>query len=119
MSVTFSKLKNGTTYEFMVKYSVGGKISSDAYADKLTAKQTIENTATKFHSPRKKPVSATLTESITGWKAVPGAEKYAVYKYVNVKATKLAEIEKTSVTIKKLKSGKTYSYIVRAYVDGK
>lgn len=38
LSVTFSKLKNGTTYEFMVKYSVGGKISSEAYADKLTVK---------------------------------------------------------------------------------
>lgn len=38
---------------------------------------------------------------------------------MNGKAVKLAETEKTAVTICKLKSGKEYSYIVRAYVDGK
>lgn len=94
----------------MVKYSVGGKISSEAYADKLTVKV--------YYKP---VVKATAGENSArlSWKAVPGAEKYAVYKYVNSKAVKLAEIEKISVTIKKLKSGKTYSYIVRAYVDSK
>ena len=110
LSVTFSKLKNGTTYEFMVKYSVGGKISSDAYADKLTVKV--------YYKPVVKATAGKNSARLS-WKAVPGAEKYAVYKYVNSKAVKLAEIEKTSVTIKKLKSGKAYSYIVRAYVDGK
>ncbi|MGN0577875.1 MAG: choice-of-anchor I family protein, partial [Ruminiclostridium sp.] len=110
LSVTFGKLKNGTTYEYMVKYSVGGKVSPDKFADKLTVKVNY------------KPVvkaTAGKNSARLSWKAVPGAEKYAVYKYVNGKAVKLTETEKTAVTIRKLKSGKKYSYIVRAYVDGK
>lgn len=53
------------------------------------------------------------------WEAVPEAEKYAIYKYVDGKAVKLTETKKLSVKIGKLILDTEYKYIVRAYVDGK
>lgn len=47
-----------------------------------------------------------------------GAEKYAVYKYVNGKTVKLIETTKRTVKINKLSPDTKYKYIVRAYVDG-
>lgn len=52
------------------------------------------------------------------WEEVPGAEKYAIYKYVDGKAIKLGETEKLSVNINKLSPDTEYQYIVRAYVNG-
>ena len=49
------------------------------------------------------------------WKAVPGAEKYAVYKKVNGKLKKVTEIEKTAAKLK-TRSGGTFA--VRAYIGG-
>ena len=51
---------------------------------------------------------------------VEGATKYAVYRYTNgkYKAVKKS-MTGTKLTIKNLKSGTTYKYIVRAYVNGK
>lgn len=53
------------------------------------------------------------------WEAVPEAEKYAIYKYVDGKAVKLTETKKLSVKIGKLILDTEYKYIVRAYVDSK
>lgn len=53
------------------------------------------------------------------WEAVPEAEKYAIYKYVDGKAVKLTETKKLSVKTGKLILDTEYKYIVRAYVDGK
>lgn len=53
------------------------------------------------------------------WEAVPKAEKYAIYKYVDGKAVKLTETKKLSVKTGKLILDTEYKYIVRAYVDGK
>lgn len=66
-------------------------------------------------------VKATSTANSVrlSWKAVPEAEKYAIYKYRNGKAVKLTETEKLAVNIRKLRSDTEYKYIVRAYVDGK
>ena len=65
-------------------------------------------------------VKATSTANSVrlSWKAVPEAEKYAIYKYVDGKAVKLAETKKLAVKINKLKSDTEYRYIVRAYVGG-
>ncbi len=54
------------------------------------------------------------------WNKVEGATKYTVYKYTGgkYKAVKKS-MTGTKLTIKNLKSGTTYKYIVRAYVNGK
>ncbi len=108
--LTVSKLANNKTYRFMVRATVGGKLV--AKDDALTADAKVSY----------KPVlKASVKDSkITlKWNAVNGAEKYAVYKYVNGKWTLVKETTKLSQTISGVKSGKTYRYAVSAYVNGK
>lgn len=109
-SVTFRKLKNGKTYKFRVRYTINGKLSPISYS--------CEYIVTVYYKPIAK-ATATQNSVRLSWKKVPGAEKYAVYKYVDGKAVKLCETKKLAVNIKKLKSNKEYKYIVRAYVNGK
>ncbi len=109
-SVTFKGLKNGKTYKFLVRYSIGGKLSPMTYSDKITVKV--------YYKPIAKATSTENSIKLT-WRAVPNAEKYAVYKYVDGKAVKLCETEKLAVRINKLTPDTKYQYIVRAYVDGK
>lgn len=84
-----------------------------------TSKTNNSNTAAKKST--KPVVTATATNNSVKlkWKAVDGAEKYAIYKMVNGKAKLLTETTKKSVNIKKLKSDTEYQYIVSAYVNGK
>ena len=110
MSVTFKGLKNGKTYKFLVRYSIGGKLSPMTYSDKITVKV--------YYKPIAKATSTENSIKLT-WQAVPNAEKYAVYKYVDGKAVKLCETKKLAVRINKLTPDTKYQYIVRAYVDGK
>ena len=107
--VTFKGLKNGETYKFLVRYSIGGKLSPMTYSYKITVKV--------YYKPIAKATSAENSVKLT-WQAVPNAEKYAVYKYVDGKAVKLCETEKLAVMINKLTPDTEYQYIVRAYVDG-
>lgn len=109
-SVTFSKLKNNSTYKYIVRYTVNGKTCSDEYAGEVSVNLYYKPAVTANSGKN----SVTLR-----WKAVPGAEKYTVYKYVNGKAVKLAGTSKHAVTIKGLKSDKEYQYVVNAYVGGK
>ena len=109
-SVTFKGLKNGKTYKFLVRYSIGGKLSPMTYSDKITVKV--------YYKPIAKATSTENSIKLT-WRAVPNAEKYTVYKYVDGKAVKLCETEKLAVRINKLTPDTKYQYIVRAYVDGK
>ena len=109
-SVTYKKLKNGKTYRFLVRYTKGGKLSPISSSGEYTAEI--------YYKPIVKAVSGTNSVRLS-WKAVPGAEKYAVYKYVNGKAVKVKETEKLAFKFSKLKPGKKYRYIVRAYIDGK
>lgn len=105
-----SGLKNGTTYEFMVRYKVDGKLSeiTDSYKVSVTAKY-------------KPIVSLTANEdSITiKWSNVENAEKYKVFKYVNGKLRLVTETTKRAICINGTKAGKEYSYAVSAYVNGK
>ena len=74
----------------------------------------------KANHAKPQPKGTSTKDSITlRWAAVPSAEKYKVYKYINGKAIKVKETEKLGFKFTKLKPGKKYSYIVRAYVDGK
>ena len=109
-SVTFSKLKNNSTYKYIVRYTVNGKKCSDEYAGEVSVNLYYKPAVTANSGKN----SVTLR-----WKAVPDAEKYTVYKYVNGKAVKLAGTSKHAVTIKGLKSDKEYQYVVNAYVGGK
>ena len=108
-SVTLNGLKNGETYKFLVRYSIGGKLSPMTYSYKKTVKV--------YYKPIVKATSTENSIKLT-WQAVPNAEKYAIYKYVDGKAVKLCETEKLAVRINKLTPDTEYQYIVRAYVDG-
>ena len=108
-SVTLNGLKNGETYKFLVRYSIGGKLSPMTYSYRITVKV--------YYKPIVKATSTENSIKLT-WQAVPNAEKYAIYKYVDGKAVKLCETEKLAVRINKLTPDTEYQYIVRAYVDG-
>ena len=108
-SVSLKGLKNGESYQFLVRYVVDGKLSPMAYSRKFTVKVCF----------KPYPKAAAEKNSVKlNWRAVPNAEKYAIYKYVDGKAVKLAEVNGKSVKINKLLPNTEYSYIVRAYVDG-
>ncbi len=109
-SVTFKGLKNGETYKFLVRYSIGRKLSPMTYSYNITVKV--------YYKPIAEAASTENSVKLT-WHAVPNAEKYAIYKYVDGKAVKLCETEKLAVRINKLAPDTEYQYIVRAYVDGK
>ena len=109
-SVTLKGLKNGETYKFLVRYSIGRKLSPMTYSYNITVKV--------YYKPIAKAASTENSVKLT-WHAVPNAQKYAIYKYVDGKAVKLCETEKLSVRINKLTPDTEYQYIVRAYVDGK
>ena len=108
--VTLKGLKNGETYKFLVRYSIGRKLSPMTYSYNITVKV--------YYKPIAKAASTENSVKLT-WHAVPNAQKYAIYKYVDGKAVKLCETEKLSVRINKLIPDTEYQYIVRAYVDGK
>ncbi len=109
-SITYKNLKNGKTYNFLVKYTVNGRESSNSNSGKASV--------TVKYKPIVK-VSASQNSVKLTWGNVTGAEKYAVYKYINGKAVKLIETTKRTVKINKLSPDTKYQYIVRAYVDGK
>lgn len=95
----------------------GFKVYKNPYAK--ATKHERPNTSTQKST--KPVVTATATNNSVKlkWKAVDGAEKYAIYKMVNGKAKLLTETTKKSVNIKKLKSDTEYQYIVSAYINGK
>ncbi len=109
-SATFKKLKNGETYKFLIRYTKSGRLSPTKYSGTISVKV--------YYKPIPKATATKNSVKLT-WDAVPEAEKYAIYKYVDGKAVKLAEIKGTSVKISKLSPDTEYKYIVRAYVDGK
>ena len=109
-SATFKKLKNGETYKFLVRYTKSGRLSPTKYSGIISVKV--------YYKPIPKPTATKNSIKLT-WEAVPEAEKYAIYKYVDGKAVKLTETKKLSVKIGKLIPDTEYKYIVRAYVDGK
>ena len=53
------------------------------------------------------------------WKAVGGAEKYKVCRYVDGKLKALSEVTGTAVRIIGTKPGQTYTYAVKALINGK
>lgn len=86
----YSQTQGNTVYFTVGKKGVLGKTA------KVTAKYT----------------STTVTLS---WTPVPDADGYAIYLKQNGSWKKLGKAEKTSFTVKKLTSGKKYSFAIRAY----
>ena len=109
-SVTLEDLKNGETYKYLIRYMIDGKLSPLAYSDKITVKVYYKSIVS---------ASAEKDSVTLKWNAVPNAEKYAIYKYADGKAVKLAETEKRAAKIIGLTPDTEYQYIVSAYVDGK
>ena len=87
------------------KCSVCGTITS---AQRKTARKKLKKVKNL------KVKKATTTTVKLSWKKVTGAEKYKVYYSTNGKKWKSKTTTKTSITIKKLKSGKQYRFKVKA-----
>ena len=117
-SYTVTKLKIGTNYKFAVKaYTT---VNGETYwsADYKTV------TATAFPGVTGKMSTQTSSSTVKiAWKAVSGATGYRVYQYdaKTKKYTTLKTTTATSYTVKKLKSGTSYKFAVKAYttVNGK
>ena len=107
--VRIVKTTNNRTYEYMLRWTKGGVESSEN--DAPTASVKI------YWKPAVKASSAD-GKVILKWAKVPDATKYRVYRYTNGKLSKIADTEANAVRISNVTAGKTYSYAVKAYVDG-
>lgn len=95
--------------------------TSDAEEEKTTSYISDKVSLTVMTRPKKVKVQkkkATETAVTLKWSKSKGATEYRVYSY-NPKTDEYALLKKTSktqVTIKNLKSGKTYRYVVKARI---
>lgn len=98
--------KNGKTYLYSVK-AVKGSVGSSKTSSEITFVSTPKIVSVKN-------VKSGVTVS---WGKVSGATKYRVYRKASGETswTKLTDTKSLSFTDKTVKSGKTYSYTVRAY----
>ena len=113
-SYTVKNLTNGTNYGFLVRAYVNGKWSTYSDNDRVYV--------TPVSSKPAVTVNAGSGYVILRWNEVANAEKYAVYTYDAATDTCTAvstRITKTNYKVTKLTNGTTYSFIVRAYVNGK
>lgn len=94
---------------------------SDSKSDSSSG--TSDKTAVKTDTASSKPkvtAKAYKNKVKLSWTKVDGASKYRVYmKNSNGKYAKVKAVKGTSATVTGLKAGKTYKFIVRAYVNGK
>ncbi|MCI8559638.1 MAG: leucine-rich repeat protein [Dorea sp.] len=97
--------------------------SSQTYTFSVKKNQELTASFAKFSAPVLSKTSVDITSVKVSWKKVPGATAYEVYR-ANSKSgkfTKKAVISKSSTvnyTDKKLTTGKTYYYKVRAVASG-
>lgn len=114
-TLTISKLKLGTTYQYRVRaYKTVSK--KKIYGDVSSSIKATPTLKAPSSLVLKGVTSSTLTLS---WSAVDGAKGYEVY---NANTKKWTDTKtKRTLTVKKLKAGTKYSFLVRAYsgkVDG-
>ena len=99
-SITVSKLKAGTKYQFRVTAldstkKIAGKASAVLKTGTLTAAPTVTLKSSKSKT------------AVASWKKVTGATKYIIYKSTdNKKWTKAGETTKLTYTLTKLTGGK-------------
>ena len=111
-----SGLANGSRYGFAVKAYVNGAWTAVTSADMVYA-QPAGSTVTSD-----KPV-ITKAEAGDGcvyleWTAVEGAERYAVYSYINGTWTFQCYTDAIGINIEDLANGIKYGFAVKAYVNG-
>ena len=119
-SWTDKDVKTGKTYYYKMKSVVEtNKVLKSGYSKVKSAKCVPATPSVSLKSSTKKQMKVS-------WKKVSGASGYEIYRATSKsgKYTKVTTIKKgstTNYTDKKLTSGKTYYYKVRAYrtVDGK
>ena len=111
-SYTVTGLTNGTTYQFLVQAYVGGKWT-EFTADDLVSATPI--------STKPQPKATAGDGQVTlNWNAVSGATKYAVTLYSNGKYyVQNNSLTATTYTVSPLTNGKTYQFLVQAYIGGK
>ena len=109
-------LANGSRYGFAVKAYVNGAWTAVTSADMVYA-QPVGSTVTSD-----KPV-ITKAEAGDGcvyleWTAVEGADRYAVYSYINGTWTFQCYTDAIGINIENLANGIKYGFAVKAYVNG-
>ncbi|MBP5604060.1 MAG: hypothetical protein J6X60_00745, partial [Ruminiclostridium sp.] len=109
-SLNVTKLSKDRTYKFLVRAKVNGKLTAKSEAYTISV-----NTANK------PVISLTANKGSISvkWNKINGATAYRVYKYENGKLTFIGETSKTAVKIVGTKAGKTYTYAVKALINGK
>lgn len=103
----------GTTYTFLVRaYRADGAASSYTAAERRNLTLSMQKAVFQLSSPAKG------TALIT-WKQVPAAANYRVYSYDAASGTytRVAKTTALSCRLTGLKSGKTYTYLVRAFYE--
>lgn len=108
-SVTYNDLNAGEEYTYLVRAYNGIDFSPWSRKDNVTGITLC-----------KKPtvVATASTNSVRlSWDSVAGATRYRVYKYnlSTKKYTGLGNVKGNVYTVKELKSGTNYAYLVRAY----
>ncbi len=109
---TVTDLEGGKEYKFLVASNVKG------YYDAYTEDDYV--TATPIAVVAKPVVTATAGNSSAtlSWKALSGATKYGVYKYLNGSYSAVGVTTSTSYTVSGLTNGTKYGFLVRAYANG-
>ena len=109
-ALNVGSLKNGTTYEFMVRYKIDGKLSEIADSYTLTVDSSFKPVVT---------LKANKGKITVKWDKIEGATKYQIYKYVNGKLKLLGDTTGSSIRLTGTKAGKKYTIAVKALVNGK
>ena len=107
-------LTNGTKYGFLVRAYINGAWSSFTSADIVYATPVGEA------KPKITKAIAGDSKVALNWTAVNGAEKYAIYTYVNGKYTCVGSRASTvtGMYVTGLTNGTKYGFLVRAYING-
>ena len=107
-------LTNGTKYGFLVRAYINGAWSSFTTADIVYA------TPVGAAKPKITKAIAGDSKVALNWTAVNGAEKYAIYTYVNGKYTCVGSRASTvtGMYVTGLTNGTKYGFLVRAYING-
>lgn len=101
-------LANGTEYGFLVRARKGTVWSSFSDSDLV------------HEVPRVRKPAFTVTpgdgSAVVSWEAITGAEKYAVYYYLDGRYFAAGDSGGAPVTVSGLNNGTEYGFLVRAYI---
>lgn len=111
-SYTVKNLENNTNYKFIIKAGIysNGETYWSTEKKEATAKTLVGATKKITFKPYASSVKLS-------WKAVKGASGYVVYRYDNddEEYIRIAATNKTTLTVKKLRSGTSYKFAIKAY----